>query len=138
MYLLPKKNTDDFEFKTLSATCDNFNLYGSLAYNDKKTSIYISNITYCGDEINEEYKQIKCILYENDGDTKRQIDSYYYDDSLITLDKFLEMIDFNIEHYSDSCKMYKENALELEIEAVTSSNENKVYKIPLKVEDNCD
>ena len=35
---------ESFKFKTLSASCNNFKLYGSLAYNDSKSSIYISNI----------------------------------------------------------------------------------------------
>lgn len=46
---------DEFEFKTLNASCDYFNLYGSIAYNDDKSSIYISNITYCGEDAKKEF-----------------------------------------------------------------------------------
>ena len=38
---------DDFSFKTISSTCDAFNISGSIAYNDKKSAIYITNIKYC-------------------------------------------------------------------------------------------
>lgn len=135
VYLLPKKNSNDFEFKTLSTTCEDFNLYGSIAYSDTKTSIYISNITYCGKD-DEVFKEINCTLYENDGDLKTKISSYHYDKE-ITIDEFLDKVNFNIEHKSDSCKMYKENALHLEIEAKTINGETRFYKIPLELDDNC-
>ena len=43
----------DFEnvsFKPLSATCDEFKVTGVLAYDSKKSSIYITDITYCGED----------------------------------------------------------------------------------------
>ena len=42
------KNINDnktFKFKTLSTTCNEFNVSGSIAYDKKKSSIYISHIT---------------------------------------------------------------------------------------------
>ena len=65
------RNKNDFEFKTLSTSCDDFRLYGSIAYNDNKTSIYISNITYCGGNDESKYKSIECTLYEIDNNTKK-------------------------------------------------------------------
>ena len=41
VFIITKNNTD-FEFKTITSSCDEFTLTGSAAYNDKKTSIYIS------------------------------------------------------------------------------------------------
>lgn len=43
------KNINDnktFKFKTLSTTCNEFNVSGSIAYDKKKSSIYISHINY--------------------------------------------------------------------------------------------
>lgn len=128
----------DFDFKALSTNCEDFNLFGSIAYSDSKTSIYISNITYCGDNDDTKYKKIECILYETDGDIKRKIDSYNYDEDLISLDEFLSKVKFNIEHYSKTCNMYKENALHLEIEATSIDGKIKYYKIPLNLQENCD
>ena len=128
------KKDNDFNFKKITTTCDNFTLYGTIAYNKNKTSLYISNISHCEDN-DILYKNIKCTLYEKNNDIKKQIASYSYDKN-IKLNDFLKTIDFNIEHYSKSCNMYKDNALELEIEAEKESSKIDYYKIPLKIE-NC-
>ncbi len=130
-------NNDNFQFKTIKTTCDNFELSGSIAYDNSKTSIYISNITYCGKENETKYKEIECIFYEVDGTNKREIDSYKYNDGNITLEEFLKKVKFNVEHYSTSCKMYKENALSLEIKATDKENQTTFYSIPLVLEENC-
>ncbi len=136
--ILFQNRGDDFEFRSLKATCENFKLFGSIAYNDNKTSIHISNITYCGNE-KKEYQKIKCTLYEADGKNKKEIESYEYDkQEPISLAQFLENIQFHIEHYSKSCKMYKENGIHLEIEATNKGGEIEEYLIPLKVEDPCE
>lgn len=134
LFFMPKKNKDDFEFKKLSTSCDNFDIYGSMAYSDSKTSIYISNISYCGEEDKEVYKKLNCTLYEVDNDTKKIIGTYSSNEEL-TLDKFLEKANLNVEHYSNNCQMYKEGALELEIEAITYNDETKLYKIPVTLDD---
>ena len=47
-FILILNKKSDFEFKTLTSTCENFKVSGSISYNDKKSSIYITNIQYCG------------------------------------------------------------------------------------------
>lgn len=47
---------NNFQFKTLSTECKNFNISGNIAYNDNKSAIYITNIKYCGGDDTEEYK----------------------------------------------------------------------------------
>ena len=130
-------NNDNFQFKTIKTTCDNFELSGSIAYDSSKTSIYISNITYCGKDNGTKYKEIECVFYEVDGSTKTEIDSYKYDNDDITLEEFLKKVKFNVDHYSTSCKMYKENALSLEIKATDKENQTTFYSIPLVLEENC-
>lgn len=132
-----KNKKDEFEFKTIKTTCDNFDLYGSIAYSKNKTSIYISNITYCGIQNNNIYKEIECTLYEVDGDIKTKIDSVIYNEKNITLDEFLKDVKFNVEHYSSTCKMYKENGLMLEIKAQDIDEQTTFYSLPLELEDNC-
>ena len=47
-FILYINKDEDFKFKTLSSSCENFTISGNIAYNDNKTSIYITNIQYCG------------------------------------------------------------------------------------------
>lgn len=137
---VPKRentNHDNFQFKTIKTTCDNFELSGSIAYDNSKTSIYISNITYCGKDNQTKYKEIECNFYEIDGTTKNEIDSYKYNDNNITLEEFLKEVKFNVDHYSTTCKMYKENSMILEIKATDEENQTTFYSIPLELEENC-
>lgn len=128
----------DFDFKVLSTTCDNFNLYGSIAYNDNKTAINISHITYCGEDDLNYYQSIDCILYEVNGKTKTEISQYSYQKNTpIMLVDFLKNVSFKIDHYDKSCKVYRENSLHLEIEALREDGQIITYKIPLKLEENC-
>ena len=136
-FLKEYKKNDEFEFKTIKTTCENFEAYGSIAYDSKKTSIYISNITYCGGDNNMKYKEINCTLYEVDNDTKTKIKNVLYNEKLITLEEFLKQVNFKIEHYSDSCKMYKKNGLFVEIKATQEDDKTVVYEIPLTLEENC-
>lgn len=137
LIIFKDKDNDQFNFKTITTDCDNFELYGSIAYDKSKTSIYISNIIYCGEENKTKYKKIECTLYEQDGNTKTEVRSYTYDEKEIMLEDFLKQVKFNIDHYSDSCKMYKENGLIVEIKATDKNGNTTLYNIPLVLEDNC-
>lgn len=137
LFIILSKN-NHFEFKTLSTDCDDFNLYGSLAYNDNKSSIYISNITYCGGDDNNNYKEIHCTLYESNNKIKEEISNCSYkNNETITLDEFLKTVDINVDNYSKNCKSYNENSLYLEIEATDLNNKTIKYKIPLNLSENC-
>lgn len=125
-----------FEFKTLSSNCNNFKLFGSMAYNDIKSSIYISNITYCGEEEQKKYQLIECALYESDGKISKEIERC--DSKMnMTLEEFLETVSFKVDHYDKTCKVYKENSLYLEIEAKDQHDKLTTYKIPLQLKDEC-
>ena len=134
VFLLNKNS--DFKFKTLSTTCNNFNISGSIAYNDKKSSIYITNIEYCGGNDIEEYKSIECILYEKHDDIEKKISSYKYDEN-ITLEDFLKKVTLTIDDYKKSCKEYNEESLYMLINAKNNDNKITTYKIPLKLEKSC-
>lgn len=127
-------NNSDFEFKTISSKCREFKISGSAAYNKNKTSIYISNIEFCGSENKEIYKNINCILYENSDNNKREISSCIKEEN-ITLENYLK--DLNINVNNAMCKNLVANSLFLEIVAETESGKNKTYTIPIKLNDNC-
>lgn len=134
-----RRSDDNFNFKTLSPACDNFNLYGSIAYNDSKSSIHISNITYCGGDDENEYKKISCVLYETDGKTKTIVSEHsYQNEGLITLERYLSDLNFVVDSYEKTCKIYKDNSLYLEIEAMNKEDKIITYRIPLKLEDKCE
>lgn len=125
---------NDFEFKTLSTSCNDFTVNGSIAYNDTKSSIYISHITYCGEVDSNKYKKIQCVLYESNDKIKTEIGRYNYEEeSGITLEEFLKEVNFNVE----TCKLYSEDSLHLEIDATTVEDEDIFHKVPLKLVDNC-
>ena len=126
---------ENFEMKKIRANCDNFKIYGSIAYNSNKTSVQISNITYCGEKDENKYNKIECILYEDINNTKKEIKSFTYNnENPILLNDYLENIDFTIDHYSKTCNMYKEGVLNLEIKA-TNENGTVYYDVPLKMEE---
>ena len=114
-------------------------LTGSIAYNKNKSSIYISEISYCGKDNKEKYTKINCTLYEKTKDSLIEIDSYSYNKNKgILLKDFLQEISFNVDNYPNVCNSYNEDTLYLEINAQNDSEAISTYKIPLKLENNCD
>lgn len=127
---------NDFEFKTISSKCSDFKITGSAAYNKDKTSIYISNIEFCGKEDTNSYKKIECTLYEKEKDTKTKISSCdLKKDS--TLEEFLKETNIQVDNYAFACKNLTSTSLFLEIDATTKDNKTITYTIPIKLNDNC-
>ena len=127
---------DSFEFKTISSNCSDFKITGSAAYNKEKTSLYISNIEFCGKEEKEEYKEINCILYEKNNGKKIKISSCDKKNS-ITLKEFLKNTNIKVSDYKTVCKNLTSTNLLLEIYATKEDNNIVTYKVPIKLNDNC-
>lgn len=126
-------HNEDFVFKTLTTTCDNFTIKGSISYNKDKSSIYISNIKYCGEEDNTLYDSISSTLYESHNNVIHKIEEYKSESkSSITLDNYLNEIEFAIDNYESSCKTFSSNNLYIEIEA-SKDGKTITYKIPLSL-----
>ena len=134
--ILSTKTVKDFEFKTLAANCPNFKVSGNISYSDKKSAIYISNVTYCGGDDVNEYKNIECKLYEKKNNDLLEVSSYTYNEENITLEEFLKKVTFVIDNYKGICKNYEKDSLFLKIRA---SLDNRVieYDIPLSLNDDC-
>lgn len=126
-----------YEFKTITTSCERFNISGSLAYNTKKATIYISNIEYCGGDNREMYSSISCTLYEEDIELFKKIDSYVYEGSPITLEKFLKDVKFKVDDYDSICKDRNIHALYIDIIAKDDKDRAKKYRVDLEVEDSC-
>lgn len=131
---LINKNDGDFSFKTLSTACENFNISGSISYNDKKSAIYISNIKYCGGDDTKLYKNIDCTLYESHGDIEKRISSYSYDkEKLIKLEDFLSNVTFSVDDYKNICSEFSEDELYLLINGIDEDDNVVTYKVPLEI-----
>ena len=126
----------DFIFKKLSTSCSTFTIYGSMAYNKEKSSIYISNIHYCGEEDQTIYARIHYTLYEQE-ENKKVIIREGEEKKNLTLTSYLEDIEIHIDDYVSSCKIYKDNHMVIEIVAFDRNDKKIVYEIPLLLEENC-
>ncbi len=135
LFLTTQSNNNTFEFKTLSSTNQDFILTGSIAYNEDKTSIFISDIEYKGDD-NQEYKEINSTLYEIDGNKKQSIGTYNKS-LLITFNEYISGMTFNIDNHASICKEYTEESLLIEIEATNKKDKTTKYEIPIKISENC-
>ena len=130
-------NKSSFNFKTISSNCNEFNVSGSIAYDKAKSSIYISNVNYCGGNDENIYEKIECNLYENANNTDIKISSCKSNESGITLEDYLKEVELNIDNYERTCKNYTNNSLYLEINAFDKNNNITTYKIPLSLNENC-
>jgi transcriptional regulator with XRE-family HTH domain len=137
LFLVIKNNNNgDFNFKTITSSCDAFNISGSIAYNDKKSAIYITNIKYCGGDDTKDYEIIECTLYESHEDIEKKISSYKYDgDKKVKLEKFLENVTFKVDGYKKTCDEH--NSLYLLINATDDSKNITTYKVPLETQSIC-
>lgn len=133
-----KHNNDTFKLKTITSACKEFGLYGSIAYNKSKSSIYIDNVTYCGEKKLPKYKKISCTLFEREDDTINVINSYESEDEkALTIDNFLKDFSFKVDDYEHSCKNYKKDSFYLEIKAITLDDKVELHEIPLVLDDDC-
>ena len=127
---------DDFSFKKIGSLCDSFNITGSIAFNKDKSSIYISNIDYCGEEDKKVYSRITCSLYEKHNGENILMSNCDTKENT-TLDEYLESLSININNYKATCNLYKENDICIEINAYDKSNKITKFNIPLEFKDNC-
>lgn len=130
-------NNSNFEFKKISTSCSEFIITGSAAYNKDKSSIYISNIEFCGENDNIKYQKIEYALYESD-DNKNTIISSGEVKEDITLEDYLKKLKINVNNYTQTCKYFSDSKLYIEINATDNNSKITTYKIPITLEENCE
>lgn len=133
--LKPFQKDNDFNFKTLSTECKNFNISGNISYNENKSAIYITNIKYCGGDDTEEYKSIEYILYESNNNIETKVSSFKSNREKIKLEEFLQDVTLSIANHEKTCKEYGKDSLYLSIYATNFNDKITTYKIPLKLND---
>lgn len=130
-------NKDGYQFTTLATDCSSFDIKGIVAYSKDKSSIYISNINYCGEET-VIYKNIEAVLYEVTGNKEVIIEKTKESFKQgKTLEESLETLQFNIDKYFVSCRDFKQAKIYLQILATDFFNKTFTHKIPLKLISKC-
>lgn len=136
--ILFHSNNSEINFKTVTSNCEDFNIFGSLAYNKNNSHLHLSNVTYCGGDDTSEYTKIECNLYEQKGTSLRVLDTCKYKyDGVMSLDSYLKKIDFDLKDFSKNCNDYDNSSLYIEINATDEKNKTITYKIPLNLSKTC-
>lgn len=138
IFVLFVVHKETYEFKVLETDSNVFDVSGVLAFSPDKSSIYISSIDYNNSDDDTEYKSLSCNLYDVNGDAKTKISSCESDSSDVdTLSGLLNSIDFTVDDYASSCKIFKNNQLVLEINATSLDDKTITYEVPLSFDDDC-
>lgn len=127
------KNHGTFETRELGSTCKDFNIYGTVSYDETKTHITIGKVDYCGNEDNNVYKRIESILYSIHTDGKEMEMAKGDTINNITLNNYLNELKFNTS--SNTCSIMKGIKLKLVIKAYKDDNVSTTYEIPLNLSD---
>lgn len=136
--ILFHSNNSEINFKTVTSNCEDFNIFGSLAYNKNNSHLHLSNVTYCGGDDTSKYTKIECNLYEQKDNVLKVLDTCKYKyDGVISLESYLEKIDFDLEDFSKNCNNYDNSSLYIEINATDEKNKTITYKIPLNLSNTC-
>lgn len=136
--ILFHSNNSEINFKTVTSNCEDFNIFGSLAYNKNNSHLHLSNVTYCGGDDTSKYTKIECNLYEQKDNVLKVLDTCKYKyDGVISLESYLEKIDFDLEDFSKNCNNYDNSSLYIEINATDENNKITTYKIPLNLSKTC-
>lgn len=130
------RNNSSFAFKTITTTCKEFQVSGTIAYDSNKSSINISSINYCGGDDNIIYDNIECNLYEEESGEKSLISPCNKSGNKQKLEDYLKEVEVRVDNYKQKCKSYAHNSLYLEIKA-TLDNKTTLYKVDLNLNNNC-
>ena len=132
-YFYKNRNTG-FSFTDLVSTSEAFSVKGVAAYSDEQSSIFISDITYLGNETLKNYTSLECILYEEDGNVERKIgESANHSEEPKTLNDLLKQIEFHLDAFEVSCKNLSESSLYLAIHTKTKEEKTETYIVPLEL-----
>ena len=126
-----------YKFKTISSSCDEFKITGSIAYDKKKSSIYISDVSYCGKKEENIYKEIDCTLYEKSNNSEKKIEKCKSNMQNVTLDEYLKDVSIIIDDYNQTCRNMTDYQLHLKINAKEKDNKTVTYDIPLTLNESC-
>lgn len=132
------RNNSNIEFKTISSTCNDFKISGSIAYNKNNSHLHLNNIVYCGGDDYVTYEKIECSLYEQKGNIIKELEKCNSTNNKnIKLENYLKDIEFNLDNFSNDCQNYNDDSLYLEIKAYAKDKKTVSYKINLSLNNTC-
>ena len=125
---------DNFDFKMITTSDTHFKITGSVAYNQDKTSLYISNIEFL-EEDNTIYQELSYAVFE---DYQYKITKIIAGkkESNLTLKEYLKKLKISVDNYNQSCKVLTKSNLYIELH-LQDKDKLTTYTIPLLLEDNC-
>lgn len=126
-----------YKFKTISSSCDEFKITGSIAYDKKKSSIYISDVSYCGKKDETIYGDISCTLYEKGNKEDKKIEKCKTNMKNVSLEEYLKDVSIIIDDYNQTCRNMSDYKLYLKIDAKEKNNKTVTYDIPLTLNESC-
>ena len=129
---LVSRNSSGFQFRTIASKCDSYEISGSAAYNKDKTTIYISDILYCGDD-KTIYDEISCSLYEKSGDTQTKISDCNKKGNNVNINEYLKDIKIKVDRPNNICS---DNNLYLRI-YFKKNNKDYFNDIDIELRDEC-
>ncbi len=130
--ILLLEHNSTYHFRKITSPSNDFNITGSIAYDDKKTSIYISNIEYTGTEEEKFYKQIECSIYQKLTDYELNLGSKTYNiDTPATLAKIIDEVSFNLEKLENNYKSFSSDSFYLLISVTDTNGKETIFKVPL-------
>ncbi len=124
---------NDFEYKAITDSCSDSPITVDSTYDSNLKVLYFTNIKYCTEKNNTEYKTIEGTLYAitpNDNED-RAINSYTYNmTDTITLDEYLKNVTLTVDNTICKDELYFE---------ITATNDSaiSVYRIPITSTNNC-
>lgn len=129
---IPKHN--NFDFKMITTSDTHFKITGSVAYDQDKTSLYISNIEFL-EEDNTIYQELSYAVFE---DYQYKITKIVAGkkESNLTLKEYLKKLKISVDNYNQSCKVLTKSNLYIELH-LQDKDKLTTYTIPLLLEDNC-
>lgn len=133
--ILIMNKEDNFNMQEIKSSCEYYDIKGVVAYTKSKSSIYISDIEYCGKKDENLYRTITCNLYEKLNDKTTKITSCKRKKNT-TLEEFLKEVKINVDNYKSMCNKFSKAELYLEIETDKGEGIN-THKIPLELDDDC-
>ena len=111
-----------------------FKITGSVAYDQDKTSLYISDIEFL-EEDNTIYQELSYAVFE---DYQYKITKIVAGkkESNLTLKEYLKKLKISVDNYNQSCKVLTKSNLYIELH-LQDKDKLTTYTIPLLLEDNC-
>jgi len=138
LYIYTEMNRENFHFKTITTDCDNFTIFGSMAYNRNQSHLYISRIEYCGGNGSTEFTKIECGLYKMVNNVSTRLDSRIVNEAGgIRLEDFLQDVRFHVDDFGATCPDFHEAELFLQIFATDKENQVRSYRISLNAQATC-